>query len=1200
MKKPKIISFIPFFCMFFILTTVLYAQSKSDIHLRFYGSQHGVIKDISRGPADSFYQSYALKPEQRTDINKAWVLISAVLQGPNAEEQKAGIRSAIPAETRLLSLKLQGKTFYADFSKEIIKDGFGDSKVDDITDQLRVAVQNIEGVQGIIYTIEGKSAAYYYPDTKNKMTEMENRPFTIPFSALESQAGGGTPVNQSKVVPKPTNGLRGKNIFIAGGHGWYYSGSSWSLMRPLLYTINEDYSNAATVNLFVIPTLENAGAFVLWARERDTQLQSLVIDNGDGTGNPSNGTYTETGSWSNGGANSGFANGYSPYTSGENPFKLGSTRLATVSGSESARATWTPNIPKEGDYAVYVSFNRDSINRAPDAHYYITHTGGTTQFTLNQQNDGQTWVYLGTYHFDTGLNSSKGSVYLVNISTTAGRSISADAVRFGGGYGLVTRGTSTSGHFRYTEDAMSNAQFSGADDSTVYEISGLTNDYDWDIATRGEYCNWFTGAPNGPNVNRNDPGQGIPIDAMVSFHSDAGSYQTSVHGQLTLWYQYDQYGNTTFPDGRSRQLNYTLASSIHYQTLSDMRALYSSTWRNAGFINGNYGECRRPNVPSIIVESFSHENMNDVQYGTDPQFRFDLARATYKGLLRFLCSLDSTTAVIMPLPPKDLSVVNTGNGDLKISWQPTNDPLESTATAVGYVVYKSTDGRGFDNGTLASTTTLTVTGLQANTIYYFKITAYNTGGESFPTEVLGARTKVGSLPKILVVNGFDRISRPEVNADTTGFPRTDPGVWPKFNAPLIGDQTVFVPQSDASHGQGNASEANTQELGNTFDYVIQHGKAIANAGFWFDSASKKSIEDGYINLTSYPIVDWIAGEQHQVGPPEMQPSWTGYPDQMTNRFKTFDSNLQSKVSTFLASGKNLFVSGAYVSYDLDGASYASSADRSFLNNILKSDYLINDASDSSGGLEVIVDNSDSGFSVTGDWSTGNTAGDKYGSDYRFALAYPGSGDSTAIWRPTLVTSGIYSVYVWYSQGGNRSTDAPYTVHSNSGASTIRIDQQTNGGQWVILGAFPFSSGTTGYVELTNDASGIVVIADAVRFYIPGGGENVADGISGSIFDGISNITFDNGTGGIYGVEQPDGMNTLSGSSVCLAYSGTGYNAGIQYSAGLGGRIVYLGFPFETILSESTRDIVMSRILTFLNTALPVEDWKKYSDNSRIH
>ena len=39
-----------------------------------------------------------------------------------------------------------------------------------------------------------------------------------------------------------------------------------------------------------------------------------------------------------------------------------------------------------------------------DAKYLVFHKGGVTEFKVNQQIGGGTWVYLGTFEFDKGNN----------------------------------------------------------------------------------------------------------------------------------------------------------------------------------------------------------------------------------------------------------------------------------------------------------------------------------------------------------------------------------------------------------------------------------------------------------------------------------------------------------------------------------------------------------------------------------------------------------------------------------------------------------------------------------------------------------------------------------------------------------------------------------------------------------------------------
>ena len=91
------------------------------------------------------------------------------------------------------------------------------------------------------------------------------------------------------------------------------------------------------------------------------------------------------------------------------------------------------------------------------------------------------------------------------------------------------------------------------------------------------------------------------------------------------------------------------------------------------------------------------------------------------------------------------------------------------------------------------------------------------------------------------------------------------------------------------------------------------------------------------------------------------------------------------------------------------------------------------------------------------------------------------------------------------------------------------------------------------------------------------------GTQEGIFSGLS-FSFDNGSAGIYYAQYPDVVSPNGGGVAALKYSGS-FVAGVQFAGKFPqgeqeGRMVYFAFPFETIYPESTRDIVMDRILSF--------------------
>jgi hypothetical protein len=105
------------------------------------------------------------------------------------------------------------------------------------------------------------------------------------------------------------------------------------------------------------------------------------------------------------------------------------------------------------------------------------------------------------------------------------------------------------------------------------------------------------------------------------------------------------------------------------------------------------------------------------------------------------------------------------------------------------------------------------------------------------------------------------------------------------------------------------------------------------------------------------------------------------------------------------------------------------------------------------------------------------------------------------------------------------------------------------------------------------------------------GADTVSGIAGTIFAGLS-FAFADSSQGLYGEEGPDAIDPRNGGQANLTYAGTPYHAGLEYAGPFGpgtapGRLVYLGFPFETIVSESTRTEVMSRVVGFFEIATEV-------------
>src|SRR5690606_9927005 len=88
-------------------------------------------------------------------------------------------------------------------------------------------------------------------------------------------------------------GLQNNHIALWQSHGWHYEQKlgRWEWQRARIFQTVEDLYTQSYVLPFLVPMLENAGANVLFPRERDYNKTELIVDNDDRTAGKS--TYRE-------------------------------------------------------------------------------------------------------------------------------------------------------------------------------------------------------------------------------------------------------------------------------------------------------------------------------------------------------------------------------------------------------------------------------------------------------------------------------------------------------------------------------------------------------------------------------------------------------------------------------------------------------------------------------------------------------------------------------------------------------------------------------------------------------------------------------------------------------------------------------------------------------------------------------------------
>jgi N-acetylmuramoyl-L-alanine amidase len=626
---------------------------------------------------------------------------------------------------------------------------------------------------------------------------------------------GERDVELKSIVPEKKYGnidgsLSGKTVFVSPGHGSTYNTESgyWGYQRSITHGMREDDSNAEIVSYFLVPYLQNAGALVFSARETDRTEQMVIVDDADGSSFPDSGVYEEGGTWTETTSGKGYGRTLYPIEINNNIFENGKYRYAAAGTGSWAK--WTPNIPEDGAYRVYVSY-KTFTDRAPDAVYTVAHAGGETEVTVNQKHHGSTWVDLGQFYFKKG---TEGSVILnKNDDAQDGAILIADAVRFGGGTGILKRGTAISGKPRWEEAAKVHAQFMGAPYS-VYQSA--VNDRTADVSARSRWAAW---------ENETDADDSV----YISWHSNA--HTGTSRGLSTYIYSSDDPG-WTYVTTEATEGSVELGELVHNRILNSVKTLLDPTFKQIG--NGMYsawfGELNpshNPEMPACLIELAYHDNYDDAMLLRNPKFRDISARAAYQAIVKYFAERDDYDPVYLPAPPENLMTVVNDDGTVTLFWDdsPVDPGFYLGHPATGYIIQVSEDGLAFDHGTdVGNINQFIFDGLEEGVPLFFRVIAYNDGGVSFPSVTAGAiPQRTGA--QILVVDGFERMDH----------------FTPRFNVGTTGSNRYIL------------------EYINSYNYIIQYLEVFEQLGFSVDYTQRTNT--ALIDFSYYDVVIWYSGEQ---------------------------------------------------------------------------------------------------------------------------------------------------------------------------------------------------------------------------------------------------------------------------------------------------------------------------------------------------
>jgi len=163
--------------------------------------------------------------------------------------------------------------------------------------------------------------------------------------------------------------------------------------------------------------------------------------------------------------------------------------------------------------------------------------------------------------------------------------------------------------------------------------------------------------------------------------------------------------------------------------------------------------------------------------------------------------------------------------------------------------------------------------------------------------------------------------------------------------------------------------------------------------------------------------------------------------------------------------------------------------------------------------------------------------------------------------------------VYWILGDESTVDETFSITEQ----VIVKDYLKNGGQLFVSG-----SEIAWDLDYKGGASDKSFFLNYLRagYKLDDAGSHQVIGADGGIFAELP-FEFDNGSGGIYEEDYPDVIDPEMNAIACLNYA-NGYTAGIQYEGifpegTVSGKLVYIGFPWETITDDIQKKIMLQNI-----------------------
>jgi fibronectin type 3 domain-containing protein len=490
---------------------------------------------------------------------------------------------------------------------------------------------------------------------------------------------------------------------------------------------------------------------------------------------------------------------------------------------------------------------------------------------------------------------------------------------------------------------------------------------------------------------------------------------------------------------------------------------------------------------------------NSVLPGT--AYYYQISVTTSAGTSAPSASINTTTPAAPLAAPGSFTISNVQPNQVTLNWT-------ESSTVTGFTIEQSTDDATWGTPiTVGNVTTTNITGLTPSQTYYFEISANNGAASSAFTTAGPISTPSAAVATTVIVDDTAAtvVGTWTSGNTTSGFYGTDylsdgnTGKGTKSvtftpNLTAAGDYQVYGRWTAASSRATNVPFAVKSALGTSTvieNEQLNGGKFVLLGTYQFNAGTGGSVTISNTGTNGYVIADAV--EFVPVAPvvPAAPTSFTV-------------SNVQSTSLTLTWAESSSVVTGFTIQQSNDDATWGTpialgnvtttnitnlTAGQTYYfrisanNGTVSSPFTIAGPTATPSGMiatTVIVD--DTAATLVGTWTSGNTTPGFYGTDY-LSDGNTGKGTKTATFTPNLPTSGTYNVYARWTAAASRANNVPITVNSAGGSQTVTVNQQQNGGVWVLIGTYTFNAGTGGSVVISNTGTNGYVIADAVEFVL---------------------------------------------------------------------------------------------------------------------